>query len=73
MAKIHKSEFIVIKRSVIYRPCKICNGNGTRQRTFRKMNFVEDCSNCKGSGQAPNYITEEVPLIEALKELSIIK
>lgn len=73
MAQPQRSDYIVIKRSIMYRPCKYCNSTGTVTRTFRKTTFVEQCLKCNGTGKTKNVINEEVPLIEALKELSIIK
>lgn len=62
-------DFVVVKKSFTYAECAKCEGTGTRKRTFRKMNFVEDCPDCKGEGRKRFAVTEEFPLSEALKEL----
>lgn len=62
------SEFVVLKKSFTFQVCKTCDGSGKHFRTFRKMNFVEDCSVCHGEGRQRFTTTEEVPFIEALHE-----
>lgn len=69
----HNPEFIVVKKSYTYVPCHECDQTGKIIRRFRQMEFVKDCSTCKGEGRLKHSVSEEVPLIEALKELSIIK
>lgn len=62
-------EFVVIKKTFTFAPCSVCDGTGTKSRTFRKMTFVEDCSTCNGEGHIRFVNSIEVPLKEALKEL----
>lgn len=73
MTAKQNSEFVVLKKSFTFATCKSCDGTGRKTRTFRKMTFVEDCPTCKGEGRQRFTTTEEFPLLEALKELSIIK
>jgi len=67
------SEFIILKRNYTFQLCTYCDGSGKHFRTFRKMNFVEDCPKCSGQGRIRLTTSEEVPLSEALKEISINK
>lgn len=64
-------EFVVVKKSYTYQRCAACEGEGKRTREFRKMRFVEDCPVCRGLGRKRFTISEEVPLLDAIKELNI--
>lgn len=72
MASNENYEFVVVKKSYTFATCASCEGTGVKKRTFRKMNFVEDCPECHGVGRQRFSINEEFPLSEALKELQSI-
>lgn len=63
-------EFIIIKKTYTYGTCSACNGLGIKKRTFRKMTFVEDCSECNGEGRIRFEHKEEYPLVKALEEIN---
>lgn len=64
-------EFVILKKSYTFATCAKCNGTGIKKRTFRKMCFVEDCSDCLGKGRKRFSVNEEFSLMEALKELKL--
>ena len=69
MAIKRNYEFVVVKKSYTYATCPMCEGEGIKKRTFRKMTYVQDCPACEGEGRKRFTITEEFPLSEAIKEL----
>lgn len=72
MANTKQSEFIVLRHVYTFRTCSVCAGAKIRTRTFRKMNFVENCPSCLGTGQQRLTTKEEVSLAEALEEINSI-
>lgn len=70
---IDKPLFVVTKRIFKYRWCSSCNGVGSKSRTFRGSKYVVPCVTCKGTGREKYTHETEVSLIEALKELKLIK
>lgn len=65
------TDFVVIKKTIQFHTCSTCEGTGVKSRTFRKMNFVEDCPECE-KGMKPFTVSEEVSLVDALKELNLL-
>lgn len=70
---IHSPEYFVKRRSILITKCSRCNGTGEAKRTFRKSTFVESCGKCKGTKKEQRVYEEEIPLLQALQELSIVK
>lgn len=70
---MEKTEFIIVKNKYRFRTCNACEGSGRKKHSFRSMVFAKDCPVCLGEGRIKMTTTEEVPLVEALRELSIIK
>ena len=67
-----QSEFMVIKHTYTFVKCSVCEGKAKTNRSFRKMNFVQDCPNCKGTGKEKLVHSIRVPLIKALEELNLL-
>lgn len=65
---MNRVEFIVEKRTRVGYCCPACDGEGRKKRMIRKMQYVENCEKCHGTGEAINYIKEEYPLADAIKE-----
>jgi excinuclease UvrABC ATPase subunit len=65
-------EYMVIKHTFTLVECSKCKGTGTTNRNFRKMNFVQDCPNCEGTGKEKLVHSIRVPLIKALEELNLL-
>lgn len=72
METVAPYEFVILKKSYTFATCPSCGGFGKKSRTFRKMTYVEDCSECFGEGLKRFSKEEEFPLKEALKELQSI-
>lgn len=67
------TEFLLTQITFSFTWCQSCNGSGIKSRTFRGQKFVNDCSVCKGTGRQKLTNRTEVPLLQALKELNLIK
>jgi len=65
--------FLIPKITYSYTWCRLCEGSGKKSHTFKGTVFNEPCRHCKGTGRERLEQRTEVPLLEALKELSIIK
>jgi DnaJ-class molecular chaperone len=64
----------VIKTTKAVRFCVRCGGSGTEgQRAYHNQVIDTKCSSCNGTGKAEWKHETRVDLVEALKELNIIK
>lgn len=62
-------DFVVIKKSFYYAQCSACNGTGQYERAFRSMHYVSNCTACYGTGRIKHSISEEVSLVDALRNI----
>ena len=65
--------FIVKKETYTFRVCSSCLGKSKTKRKFQGHTFEEPCRKCKGTGREKLTHQTEVSLMEALKELNLIK
>ena len=64
----------VTKTTKSVRWCVRCGGTGKEgQRAYHNKVIMETCSSCRGTGKAEWSHETRVDLLEALKELNIIK
>jgi DnaJ-class molecular chaperone len=70
---MNKNKYFITEKTYTKTTCPKCQGKKTTLRVFRKMEFVEDCSQCLGKGVVLCVVSNEVPLIEVLKKLSLLK
>lgn len=66
-------KFLVKKETYTFILCSTCQGTNTTTRRFQGHVFTDPCRTCKGTGREKLIHGTEVSLIEALKELNLIK
>ena len=66
-------KFLVKKETYKFIICSSCQGTNTTTRKFQGHVFTDTCRTCKGTGREKLTYGTEVSLLEALKELNLIK
>jgi len=69
----NKVEYNVKKKTTAFVQCSDCSGTGKKSRTFQGAKFVDNCFRCKGTGREAITHETDVTLLQALKELNLIK
>lgn len=73
MSNNKEVRFLVKKETYSYTYCSSCNGSGKKSRKFKENTFVQNCTTCGGNGRQKLTHQTEVSLMQALKELNLIK
>lgn len=69
-----KTEYLIDKVTTGFRFCTNCSGSGiAHERAYHNQTIPVKCLTCRGTGRVEIKHTTRATLIEALKDLNLIK